>query len=105
VVPNQGPSRWFNTDAFAQSLLMYGNSPRNPVVGPGTDVVNFTLMKEFRMPFGEQHSLEFRAEAFNAFNTPQFSNPDSSFGNSTFGQVTSTKLNNRELQLALKYRF
>jgi hypothetical protein len=62
-------------------------------------------MREFHMPFGEQHFLEFRAEAFNAFNTPQFSNPDSSFGNATFGQITSTKLNNRELQLALKYRF
>ena len=57
------------------------------------------------MPWSEQHSLEFRAEAFNAFNTPQFSNPDQYLGDTAFGQVTSTKLANRELQLALKYRF
>jgi hypothetical protein len=49
--------------------------------------------------------VEFRAEAFNAFNTSQFSNPDQYLGDTAFGQVTSTKLGNRELQLALKYRF
>jgi hypothetical protein len=84
---------------------MYGNSPRDPVVGPGTDVLNLTLMKMFRMPWSEHHSLEFRAEAFNAFNTPQFNNPDQYLGDTAFGQVTSTKLDSRELQLALKYRF
>jgi hypothetical protein len=49
--------------------------------------------------------VEFRAEAFNAFNTSQFSNPDQYLGDTAFGQATSTKLANRELQLALKYRF
>jgi outer membrane receptor protein involved in Fe transport len=104
-VPNQGPSNWFNTGAFTPSVYVYGNSPRDPVVGPGTDVLNLTLMKMFRMPWSEHHSLEFRAEAFNAFNTPQFNNPDQYLGDTAFGQVTSTKLDSRELQLALKYRF
>jgi outer membrane receptor protein involved in Fe transport len=104
-VSNQGPSLWFNTNAFTPSVFMYGNSPRNPVVGPGTKALNATLMKAFRMPWSEQQALEFRAEAFNAFNTPQFSNPDQYLGDTAFGQVTSTKLANRELQLALKYRF
>jgi hypothetical protein len=84
---------------------MYGNSPRNPVVGPGTHVLNFTLMKQFHMPYAEHHVLEFRAEAFNAFNTSQFSNPDPDLGDTAFGQVTSTKVDNREMQLALKYFF
>jgi hypothetical protein len=104
-VPNQGPSSWFNAGAFTPSVLMYGNSPRDPVVGPGTDAVNLTLTKTFQMPWREAHSVEFRAEAFNAFNTPQFANPDQYLGDTAFGQVTSTKLANRELQLALKYRF
>ena len=104
-IPNQGPSLWFNTNAFTPSVLMYGNSPRDPVVGPGTSAVNLTLMKTFRMPWSEAHSLEFRAEAFNAFNTPQFANPDQYLGDTAFGQVTSTRLDNRELQLALKYYF
>ena len=50
-------------------------------------------------------AARFRAEAFDAFNTPQFSNPDSSLEDGDFGQVTSTKSDNRLLQLALKYYF
>jgi hypothetical protein len=38
-------------------------------------------------------------------NTSEFSNPGSSLGNSTFGVITSTKINNRILQFALKYKF
>ena len=57
------------------------------------------------MPYKESHSLEFRAEAFNAFNTPQFSNPDPNLGDAAFGQISSTKIDNREIQLALKYFF
>lgn len=105
AVSNQGPANWFNTGAFTPSVLMYGNSPRDPLVGPGTHVFNLTLMKRFHMPYHENHSLEFRAEAFNAFNTPQFSNPDPNLGDTAFGQVTSTKIDNRQMQLALKYIF
>jgi len=102
---NPNPSRWFNTGAFAPSILQYGNSPRNPLVGPANDVLNLTLMKTFHMPYSEHHNLEFRAEGFNAFNTPQFSNPNAQLGNAVFGQVTSTKADNRVIQIALKYRF
>jgi hypothetical protein len=47
----------------------------------------------------------FRAEMFNAFNTPQFANPAATLGNSTFGRVTSTAGDNRQIQFALKYNF
>jgi hypothetical protein len=57
------------------------------------------------MPYSERHSLQFRFEAFNALNTPEFSNPGSSMGTSTFGVITSTRINSRILQFALKYRF
>jgi hypothetical protein len=33
------PSYWFNTNAFAPSVLAYGNTPRNPLVGPGPEYV------------------------------------------------------------------
>jgi len=104
-VSHQGPSLWFNPNAFTASIYQYGNSPRDPIVGPGTDALNLSLRKSFKMPFNEAHSLEFRAEAFNVFNTPQFANPDNGFGDGAFGQVTSTKLDSRELQIALKYYF
>jgi outer membrane receptor protein involved in Fe transport len=105
TVPNPTQSLWFNPNAFTASILMYGNSPRDPLVGPPTRVFNLALIKEFRMPYSEKHTLQFRAEAFNAFNHPDFANPDSNLGDAAFGQVTSTKQDNREIQLSLKYRF
>jgi hypothetical protein len=85
--------------------LQYGNSPLNPFVGPGTKAVNLTLRKSFQMPFSEAHRLEFRAETFNTTNSPVFSNPVATLGTSTFGRITSTRLDNRQIQLALKYYF
>ena len=52
-----------------------------------------------------QISLQFRFEAFNALNTPQFGTPDALVGDGTFGQITNTQIDNRELQLAVKYFF
>ncbi len=105
TVSNPGPALWFNKNAFAPSTYVYGNSPRDPLVGPGTSNANLSLIKKFRMFYNESHVLQFRAEAFNALNKPQFGNPDSYLGDGAFGQVTNTKLPNRELQFALKYMF
>jgi len=104
-VANRTIDNWFNTDAFTLSTVNFGTSTRNPLVSPAIDVVNLAVMKNFAMPYNETHQLQVRFEAFNAFNTPQWSTPDANLGDSTFGQVTSTRLNNRELQLAVKYLF
>jgi outer membrane receptor protein involved in Fe transport len=104
-IANPGPSLWFNTAAFSPSVLQYGTAMRNPVVGPGVHTADLSLFKTFQMPYSEQHSLQFRMETFNATNSPQFSNPGSSLGTSTFGVITSTRINNRILQFALKYKF
>jgi len=104
-VENRSIDQWFNTAAFTESTLTFGTSKRNPLVSPTTKVVNLAMMKNFAMPFNEIHQLQIRFEAFNAFNTPQWSTPDANLGDSTFGQITSTKSNNRELQLAVKYFF
>lgn len=104
-IANPGPSLWFNTAAFSPSILQYGTAMRNPVVGPGIHTADLSLFKTFQMPYSEQHALQFRMEVFNATNSPQFSNAGSSLGTSTFGVITSTRINNRILQFALKYRF
>jgi hypothetical protein len=57
------------------------------------------------MPYGEDHRIMLRIEAFNSLNTPEFSNPGNTLSNSTFGVVTSTKIDNRDVQLSLKYVF
>ncbi len=95
--------RWFNTDAFRRATVTYGTAPRNPLVGPGVKTFDLSLSKTFA--FREAHRIEFRWEAFNALNTPQFSNPGGTLGAANFGQIQGTRINNREMQLALKYMF
>lgn len=105
TVPDRTLNQWFNTAAFSRSVLMYGNSPRNPLVGPGISTWDLSASKSFKMPRLESHSLLFRSEFFNAFNTPQFSNPGGTLGTGTFGRITSTSVPNRQIQFALKYMF
>jgi len=102
---NRSVNGWFNTSAFTTSIFQYGNTPRNPLVGPSTRNTNLAIARTFNMPFAEGNHLEFRLESFNTLNTPQFSNPGTSQGSSTFGKITSTKIDNRELQLGVKYLF
>ncbi len=102
---DRDPQHWFNTAAFSRSVLQYGNSPRNPLVGPGTKVFDLSATKAFRIPHTENHQVLFRAEFFNAFNTPQFAPPGSALGTGSFGVVTGTIRDNRQIQFALKYSF
>ena len=95
-------ARWFNTAAFARATVTYGNSPRNPVVGPGRKVVDLSLAKSFEAPNG--HRVQFRIEAFNAFNWVNWGNPNGTLGNSNFGVISSAAAA-REMQLAVKYVF
>ena len=63
------------------------------------------LMKD--VPLTESKSLEFRVEAFNAFNHAQFFGPASVNGNinsSTFGKVVSAA-SPRLMQAAVKFVF
>ena len=109
-------NRWFNTDAFVRSkcdgcpgagLFIgpkgYGNAGVNLLDAPAQKTWDFALFKEFRIKEG--HRLQFRWEAFNFLNTPQFSAPARSLGEATFGRITSTITGNREMQFGLKYFF
>lgn len=102
--------RWFDASAFAApALYTFGNSGRNILVGPGTKQIDLSMFKNFA--FGETRRLEFRAEAFNALNTPQFNNPSSSIGFSGVAKITSAgsptvyQRTSRQIQLALKFYF
>ena len=55
--------------------------------------------------FREQTKLEFRAEAFNLANHPIFGPPGSTLRTANFGVITSTAIDSRQLQLALKLSF
>ena len=102
--------RWFDVSAFtAPAQFTFGNSGRNILRGPGTKQLDVSLFKSF--PFLERRRVEFRAEAFNIMNTPQFNNPNVSIGFSGAGRITSAgsptvyQRTSRQIQLALKVYF
>jgi len=100
----RNPQRWFNTAAFAlQPYGSFGTAGRNTVITPGSIQLDFSAHKEFRIV--ENHALQFRFEAFNLPNHPNWGNPDISITSQTFGRINSTRTNMREIQVALKYMF
>jgi Carboxypeptidase regulatory-like domain/TonB dependent receptor/TonB-dependent Receptor Plug Domain len=84
----------------------FGDSGTGIVNGPGQANVDFSLSKTTGLPWPREGSaLQFRAEFFNALNHPQFANPDTQFGSPTFGVISSTSVNARIGQLAIKFSF
>jgi len=78
---------------------------RNNLRGPGFVNVDLSLIKKFQMPWSEQHTITFRADAYNVSNHTNFSDPAANINSPTFGQITSQANANRVLQLALRYDF
>lgn len=98
--------RWFDTAAFAfPAQYTFGNAGRNYLLGPGTRSTDLSLQRTFRVPVGEQTRLEFRAEAFNLFNTPQFGIPGATLQTASFGLISGTAAPNRQLQFGLRLMF
>jgi hypothetical protein len=103
---NHGPDMWFNTSCFAAPPAnTFGNVARGFMWGPGLVNFDLTLAKNFKIK--ERVTVQFRADAFNAFNTPSFSvtGINTAIGSPTAGHITSTNVDNREFQLALKLTF
>jgi hypothetical protein len=108
--------QWFNAAAYvnptgtqstggSNALLYYGyygNAQNGTIRGPGQEVWNLSLFKEFH--FRETHLVEFRAEAFNLLNHANPSNPNTSIGNANMNKITGTA-DPRILELALRYKF
>ena len=95
--------RWFDTDAFVEPAeFTFGNSGRNIIDGPGIVNVDFGLHKQFEIT--ERSRLQFRVEFFNAFNHPNLGPPGVGVGDDA-GIITSTAINQRQIQFALKYIF
>jgi len=70
---------------------------------PGTNTASLSLFKEIPLnKMREGARLEFRAEAFNGLNHPQFCGPDTTVGGANFGKTFSQCNSAREAQLALK---
>lgn len=99
------PARWpvIGNDGVATD---FGNSGIGIVTGPSQNNSDFAIIK--RTPFrllGESSNVEFRTEFFNVFNHTQFGNPDSSVTSPTFNVISTTSVNSRIMQFALKLNF
>ncbi len=106
--------KWFDLGCFVpttDNTGTYGDAGRNIIRGPGSFNIDASLIKNTKIG---RFSTEFRVEAFNVLNHPQFANPNTTIGNAAAG-VISAMLSNpscsvcgtveRQVQLGVKVRF
>ncbi len=102
-IANPNVDRWFDTAVFALAEpFTFGNVGRRlpDVRTHGLKAFDFALGKNFEV--SERVRLKFRAEAFNAFNTPQFAAPSGAVGSAAFGRVSSQLNRPRSVQFGLQ---
>jgi len=101
-------------DAFV--LLIYAHAGTIPaIIGPAYAGFDTGIHKTFRMPWGEHQRLQFRAAAFNVFNSVNFNDAGGSLtldptSPSTFGKFSNTagvggRGGAREMEFAIRYEF
>jgi hypothetical protein len=102
--------QWFNASAFSlPAAATFGNLGRNTIFGPGLVQIDFAVLKE--TPIAESARIQFRAEAYNLVNHPNFAQPNTVFGTPNFGRIFNTlgrtlgMGTSRQIQLALRLTF
>lgn len=106
--------QWFDPSTFSEPYINwgtnqseYGNCGAGSIRGPKYVDVDMSVHKSFAIT--ERMKIEFRAEAYNAFNHASLNAPDLNYQdlglpNGGFG-ATVTAQDPRKLQLALKFNF
>ena len=112
IIGDVGPGKyWFSTSSFANPPAgTIGNVGRNILNGPRLFSINGSVFRRFNIT--ERIRMEFRAEAYNATNTPWFDLPNTTLGDASFGQITTAQGNqavkvnqNRSFQGSLRLVF
>jgi hypothetical protein len=102
--------QWLNPAAFAQvPIVKASGAPARPgnigkfaLYGPGSVTFNMNVGKTFT--FHERFKLMVRADAFNAFNHVNLSDPTADVTNANFGKITSAAAG-RTMQMNARLRF
>jgi hypothetical protein len=130
-ISDQTVNQWFNPNDFhvvtcqvstLPDLCHYGSSGNAILDGPSFKNLDFSLFKNFMIR--ESMKIQFRAEMFNAFNTPNFNPPNNSLSASPQflpadpggafpsqiraqgpGQITGLASPMRQIQFGLKFLF
>jgi Carboxypeptidase regulatory-like domain len=137
LVVTGDPAHWFDLSSAAAAFPVadnaqtgFGNLGRNAFTGSGFTDVDFAVVKNTKVT--ERFNLQFRVDAFDVLNHPNFAQPGPFTGftsssliyvtnpanpagpkiiSSSFGAITATRFptadagSSRQLQLALKLRF
>jgi hypothetical protein len=105
-LPNSDRSvnHFFNTDAFALPAPgRFGDAGRNTIIGPGSKTVNMALTRLIRLS-QDGKRLEFRVQAYNVFNTPNFTALATVVDASNYGRLISAK-QMRQIEFTLRFNF
>ena len=112
ITHSKSAAAWFSGNFSAPVCATgpdcFGNLGFDAIRGPGRNNFDLSLLKNFA--FTERFRMEFRAEAFNAFNHTQFEGNantggiSTNFGAGDFGQVKNA-YDSRQWQFALKLIF
>ena len=105
TLPNPTPDMWYDRLAFPlvpTGAYHFGTSGRNILDGPGLIDLNVSLIKRIR--FQERYNLQFRCEAFNALNHPNFNLPSQNVNAPGGGTITAIR-SPRLLQFGLRMQF
>jgi hypothetical protein len=117
--PTTGSIQFFADQSAALGAFSFPSGgdtgTRNPVHGPDFTNLDIAVSKNFKMPWSEHHTVQFRWEAFNVFNHVNFAVPGDPnvltnsnnilLNPSGFGVITQTAGSARQMQFSLRYDF
>lgn len=117
--PTTGAIQFFADQTAALNAFSFpfggGTGTRNPVHGPDFTNLDIAVSKNFKMPWSEHHTVQFRWEAFNVFNHENFAVPGDPnvltnsnnilLNPSGFGVITQSAGSPRQMQFSLRYDF
>jgi len=105
---NPTVDQWFDIADFEapKEGNRYGTSGRGVLYAPGVQTVDMSLTRRFPIK-GDRVRVQFRADAFNLLNTPQFGFPNANIGSPTAGRITSMQpdIGNRQMQFSVRLDF
>jgi hypothetical protein len=95
--------RYFNTDAFSiPTAGLFGSSPRNVIVGPGSKNLNGGVSRDVRL--GGNRVVSIQMNVNNLLNLANYTGIDTNVNSPTFGQITGIS-GARSARLNLRFRF
>ncbi|MCW5964734.1 MAG: TonB-dependent receptor [Bryobacterales bacterium] len=117
ILGGTGPGQsWFDPLAFAPiTTARFGNAGLSNLRGPNFVNLDMGVFRNFAIT--ERFNLQFRAEAFNATNTPHFNNPGTNVSSLAFNpdgsirtlggytEINSAQADERQFRFALRLSF